>query len=514
MAAAAGGSALYVRAVTNDDAARLLRARASEFASIVQTDTRAMQAAVTIARIADASHESGWMTRDAGPVIGGVPGIGMWIAEPDGRVGRAVAAVGDPSVLRSTMTRAEWHAVFAVRGTTVRPTLARRRPDGSLILGVVASLTGGRAIVLELDVRRLIATTIGPRSGVQGALYFGTQAFPTFLIAATRADGTVPGPRASRVLDLGGVPSLLVVGDPTSLGPGWLPPAIFVGGPLVALVAASLVEALRRRRDAALETVALLEDRNRELDDLGVKLRSAAAELAHRADHDELTGLANRALLHRRVHEAAAAGEAGIVLFDLDDFKAINDTLGHDAGDAALCIVAERLRTVAGEHALAVRLGGDEFALCTASADPAELRSLSELVLDRVGGTAGIAGQSLELGLSIGTAAWPGTTELPGDLLRDADLAMYAPKRARRAEYRRRSCTTSRRSASPWRRGWPRWPSSARRSPRTSSLSTTSPSSTSRPGRRSPWRRSSAGSTRRGACSRRRHSCPSPRRAA
>jgi predicted signal transduction protein with EAL and GGDEF domain len=96
--------------------------------------------------------------------------------------------------------------------------------------------------------------------------------------------------------------------------------------------------------------------------------------------------------------------------------------------------VAERLRAVAGERALAVRLGGDEFALCTASADPAELRALSELVLDRVGGTAGIAGRTLELGLSIGTAAWPGTTERPGDLLRDADLAMYAAKRARRAE--------------------------------------------------------------------------------
>jgi diguanylate cyclase len=134
------------------------------------------------------------------------------------------------------------------------------------------------------------------------------------------------------------------------------------------------------------------------------------------------------------VHEAAAAGAVGIVLFDLDDFKAINDTLGHDAGDAALRIVAERLLVVAGERALAVRLGGDEFALCTASADPAELRALSELVLDRVGGTAGIAGRSLELGLSIGTAAWPGTTELPGDLLRDADLAMYAAKRGRRAE--------------------------------------------------------------------------------
>jgi diguanylate cyclase (GGDEF)-like protein len=91
-------------------------------------------------------------------------------------------------------------------------------------------------------------------------------------------------------------------------------------------------------------------------------------QLAHQALHDPLTGLANRALLHDRIaHALARLGRTGdrlsLLFIDLDDFKLLNDSLGHDAGDRLLVAVAQRLRAAVREGDTVARLGGDEFAV-------------------------------------------------------------------------------------------------------------------------------------------------------
>jgi diguanylate cyclase (GGDEF)-like protein len=147
------------------------------------------------------------------------------------------------------------------------------------------------------------------------------------------------------------------------------------------------------------------------------------AQLIRLAHHDRLTGLATRALLMEHIDAANAAGDlAAVLIIDLDDFKQVNDTHGHDAGDQLLVAVAERLRIVAGEHGRCARLGGDEFALALAApADPEQVAGhLSRWLWDLT--TAAHAS-----GASIGIAP-ADPTLAAADLLRCADTAMYVAK--------------------------------------------------------------------------------------
>src|SRR2546423_14317044 len=105
-------------------------------------------------------------------------------------------------------------------------------------------------------------------------------------------------------------------------------------------------------------------------------------QLTHRALHDPLTGLGNRALLAERLGEALD-GPFALMMLDLDGFKDINDTLGHPAGDELLVEVARRLRAVAPDGAV-VRLGGDEFAILVPGADRGAATNLAEAVLAAV----------------------------------------------------------------------------------------------------------------------------------
>ena len=156
-----------------------------------------------------------------------------------------------------------------------------------------------------------------------------------------------------------------------------------------------------------------------------------AASLAHAATHDALTGLANRTLLMRRLDDALAARAWGgpapaVLLLDLDRFKAVNDSLGHGAGDELLVAVAERLRAAVGPHDHVARLGGDEFAVVVVDARRAD--KVARRALRALGAPVLVADRSLVPGASIGvadTALGDGTAAA---LLRDADLAMYAAK--------------------------------------------------------------------------------------
>ncbi|MEU3915352.1 MULTISPECIES: EAL domain-containing protein [unclassified Streptomyces] len=163
------------------------------------------------------------------------------------------------------------------------------------------------------------------------------------------------------------------------------------------------------------------------------------AQLQHSAEHDPLTDLPNRALFTRRVRQALTGRRAGdhstaVLFIDLDGFKAVNDTIGHQAGDELLIEAARRLQDAVRAGDTAARLGGDEFAALILG-DGSRDRSAREYqvhdIADRLRTTLSqpyrIAGSEVRVAASIGVAfADPGIT--PSDLMRNADLAMYRAK--------------------------------------------------------------------------------------
>ncbi|MCX5194189.1 EAL domain-containing protein [Streptomyces sp. NBC_00249] len=163
------------------------------------------------------------------------------------------------------------------------------------------------------------------------------------------------------------------------------------------------------------------------------------AQLQHSAEHDPLTDLPNRALFTRRVRQALTGRRAGdhstaVLFIDLDGFKAVNDTIGHQAGDELLIEAARRLQDAVRAGDTAARLGGDEFAALILG-DGSRDRSAREYqvheIADRLRTTLSqpyrIAGSEVRVAASIGVAfAEPGIT--PSDLMRNADLAMYRAK--------------------------------------------------------------------------------------
>ncbi|MFE4636365.1 putative bifunctional diguanylate cyclase/phosphodiesterase [Streptomyces sp. NPDC056773] len=163
------------------------------------------------------------------------------------------------------------------------------------------------------------------------------------------------------------------------------------------------------------------------------------AQLQHSAEHDPLTDLPNRALFTRRVRQALTGRRAGdhstaVLFIDLDGFKAVNDTIGHQAGDELLIEAARRLQDSVRSGDTAARLGGDEFAALILG-DGSRDRSAREYqvheIADRLRTTLSqpyrIAGSEVRVAASIGVAfADPGIT--PSDLMRNADLAMYRAK--------------------------------------------------------------------------------------
>ena len=170
-------------------------------------------------------------------------------------------------------------------------------------------------------------------------------------------------------------------------------------------------------------------------------LTSENAELHRRATHDVLTGLGNRALFEQRlgaaVEEAQQRGASAALLYlDVDHFKQVNDTHGHDSGDAALIAVGERLRGAIRQHDAAFRLGGDEFAVLLSqfqSADDVEavvkrIRQAMESPFRMPSGLDIIAT------LSVGVALFPQDGDSAEELLRNADSAMYREKQQRRQD--------------------------------------------------------------------------------
>jgi diguanylate cyclase (GGDEF)-like protein/PAS domain S-box-containing protein len=167
--------------------------------------------------------------------------------------------------------------------------------------------------------------------------------------------------------------------------------------------------------------------------------RDLERQLSHRAFHDELTGLANRALFLDRMDHALRVtrpeDDPVVVLFvDLDDFKSVNDALGHGVGDQMLRSIADRIRLVAGAGDTPARLGGDEFALLLEDRGGVDRAlDVAESLLDALRRPVPLAGYELAVLASVGVAvSTPGMTT--AGLLRDADIAMYEAKRAGKSQ--------------------------------------------------------------------------------
>jgi diguanylate cyclase (GGDEF)-like protein len=159
--------------------------------------------------------------------------------------------------------------------------------------------------------------------------------------------------------------------------------------------------------------------------------------LAHEASHDPLTGLANRDLLTARLAAALArrsgrpaGGDIGLLYVDLDDFKHINDTYGHDAGDEVLLTTAHRLRAEVRPQDTVARLGGDEFAVTAPRISTGGLAAMAARISAAIAEPHLIHGQSVRVRASVGTYMAAAGDHV-AEALRQADQAMYAVKRTR-----------------------------------------------------------------------------------
>jgi diguanylate cyclase (GGDEF)-like protein len=159
----------------------------------------------------------------------------------------------------------------------------------------------------------------------------------------------------------------------------------------------------------------------------------AEESIAHMARHDALTGLPNRVLLHEKMAEGlarvAAQVEAMAVLcIDLDNFKGVNDTLGHPIGDKLLRCIAQRLGGAVGARDTVARLGGDEFAILHAAADKAGSEALARRLVDLMSEPIVIDGHDINSGISVGMALAPDHGTTADKLMKCADLALYHAK--------------------------------------------------------------------------------------
>lgn len=195
------------------------------------------------------------------------------------------------------------------------------------------------------------------------------------------------------------------------------------------IAAGKLEEQLEAKSD-----ITELQDLAEDLNFMRSELVRQTASMKYLASHDSLTGLPNRVLLNDRLQQTITSSQRDqssfvFLLMDLNNFKEINDTLGHLAGDLVLQEIAERLRAKMRRSDTVARLGGDEFAIILPDAQKKEVEVVAQKLHDVMEQTFVIDNQPLQIGASFGVALFPDHGDNGTDLLRHADLAMYEAKR-------------------------------------------------------------------------------------
>jgi diguanylate cyclase (GGDEF)-like protein/PAS domain S-box-containing protein len=317
-------------------------------------------------------------------------------------------------------------------------------PFGVLVVAAVA-LTGVvlvRQVAAERENLRLAAEAAAQKSE---ARFRSLVQNSSDVIAVLEVDTTVryPTPSVERVLgyapdEIAGT-KLSTLLDPDDVSAA----LALVGGTTLRPGSAASAEWRLRRRDgdvfcAEVTVMNLLDDPN--VRGIVVTLRDVQErkaleeQLIHQAFHDPLTGLANRALLANRVAHAQARGRRGglpcsLLLLDLDDFKTVNDSLGHAAGDEVLAELARRLHACLRAGDTPARLGGDEFAVLLEDTKDAQVaREVAERIAKALRAPFGLASTEVFLSASIGIAL-SATGGPEGEIFRDADVAMYQAKK-------------------------------------------------------------------------------------
>ena len=309
---------------------------------------------------------------------------------------------------------------------------ARRRP-------VFAGMLLGPGVALAAMVGRAPVDGASP-AGIVGLLVLGGSGAAWSMLRRSRGarplrPGLLRAGGAAVVLG-GTIVALSRVGEAvagTSQVTAQAPAAAMPGG--AALVISALVLLL----------AAVVQRAQRELGRQAARIRgeleSARQALVHQAFHDALTALPNRAKVLAQLQEllpaAAREGQEVAVMFiDLDGFKSINDTLGHEAGDEFLCRVAAALSASVRARDTVARFGGDEFVVVLERFRGRDnLGAICRKILAQVGSPVLVAGQKVTATPSIGVAVFPGDGNQPTALLRHADIAMYAAKERGKAGF-------------------------------------------------------------------------------
>jgi diguanylate cyclase (GGDEF)-like protein len=169
--------------------------------------------------------------------------------------------------------------------------------------------------------------------------------------------------------------------------------------------------------------------------------RNSEKQIAFLAHHDALTGLANRVQLREHIEktleQVKRGGKASVLCLDLDNFKIVNDTLGHSVGDALLCAVSKRLRDLVRERDLVSRTGGDEFSIVQSGAEPPMVSSaaLAARVVEALSVPFELGDHHVVIGASVGIAIAPDDGDNADQLLKNADMALYRAKEDGRARF-------------------------------------------------------------------------------
>ena len=299
----------------------------------------------------------------------------------------------------------------------------QHRPAARLFVVAVlgAMLGSGLDLIVDVTADASLGRVIHI-AWMMSFVFIGSAALHPSMAFEARARQDAPrAPGRPRVLGLTAallvLPATLAV--QTVLGIPISPPTFIIGGALLGiLVVARLSETLRQLAASLGEREALTE------------------QLREQALHDALTGLPNRRLFESRLADATAlratAAQGGsplaVLFLDLDDFKAVNDTLGHTAGDALLIEVARRLRGAVRADDVAARLHGDEFAVLVPSCtDPADPARIAERILGALAEPLVYSGRALRVRASIGLAIADDGVDADA-VCRNADVAMYLAK--------------------------------------------------------------------------------------
>jgi diguanylate cyclase (GGDEF)-like protein len=165
-----------------------------------------------------------------------------------------------------------------------------------------------------------------------------------------------------------------------------------------------------------------------------IERKRTEERLTYLAQYDHLTGLVNRSLFRDRLVQAMARSKRlqqpiGLMLLDLDKFKAVNDTMGHDVGDELLKAVSERLKSCVREIDTVARMGGDEFTIILEGvSSEAGIVVVAKRIAESIASSFDLKGRSISIGVSIGITVYPHDDHGVDELLRHADAAMYRAK--------------------------------------------------------------------------------------